>query len=500
MRLAALGIQDFNMQSTANNIPQNIPLNAPQDIPLEIFRAYDIRGIVGDTLTKGIVFSLGRAIGRKVLAQSEQRIVVGRDGRISGPDLAEHLIAGLMSVGCKVVDIGQVATPVLYFATYELAIPSGVMITGSHNPVNYNGFKIMLAGRAIYGEEILELYHSMRADVGIDVEAPIKLQNDKSEESVQYIQENIIPAYIKRIKQDVVLARPLKVVVDCGNGSPGGFAPELYEKLGCEVIPLYCEVDGNFPNHHPDPGDPKNLQELSAAVVAHQADVGFGFDGDGDRLGVVDNTGKIIWPDRVLMLLAEDVLSRNPGATIIYDIKSSKDLESVINAKGGEPLMWKTGHSLIKAKMRETDALLAGEMSGHIFFKERWFGFDDALYAGARLLEIIAQRKEGVASIFKAFPENVCTPEIGIDVREDNKFEIVKKLIATAKFSHIKAKHTLDGLRVEFTDGWGLIRPSNTSPKLIARFEADSKVALARIQQEFKQSLQDIEPNLAIVF
>jgi len=458
------------------------------NIPLEIFRAYDIRGIVGQTLNNATVFSLGQAIGRKVLANGEQQIVVGRDGRLSGPELSQQLIAGIITTGCAVINIGQVATPLLYFATYHLQVASGVMITGSHNPADYNGFKIVLAGKAIYGEEILALYHSMCASA------------DTANLSGQETDVNIMAAYIGYICKDIALAKPLKIVVDCGNGVAGGIVPELYTKLGCEIIPLYCEVDGSFPNHHPDPGDPVNLQDLIAAVLEHKADLGFGFDGDGDRLGVIDNTGKIIWPDRVLMLLAQDVLARNPQATIIYDIKSSKHLDAVITSHGGKPLMWKTGHSLIKAKMQETNALLAGEMSGHIFFKERWFGFDDALYAGARLLEILAPQSFAADQIFAKFPESISTPEIGINVTEANKFAIINELIATANFSGITAKHILDGLRVEFVDGWGLIRPSNTSPKLIARFEAETKVAMIRIQQEFKTCLLAIAPALEVLW
>lgn len=456
-------------------------------IAQEIFRAYDIRGIVNKTLTNDVVFAIGQAVASKVLAAGQNQLVIGRDGRLSGPMLAAQFIAGAMATGCNVVDIGQVATPVLYFSTYHLNISSAVMLTGSHNPPDYNGIKIVLAGKAIYGEEILALYSAIQAG---------NFPTGQGE----VVSKNIEQDYINYVATNVKLNRPLKLVVDSGNGVCGDIAPQLYQAMGCDVIPLYCEVDGNFPNHHPDPGDPKNLQDLIKAVKLHQADLGFSFDGDGDRLGIIDNNGKIIWPDRLLMLFAQDVLQRNPNATIIYDIKSSSSLKNIILAHGGVPVMWNTGHSLIKAKMKATNAMLAGEMSGHIFFQERWFGFDDALYAGARLLEIIANGVAASSIVFAALPENISTPEMSVEVTEESKFNIVNSLIKTAQFDHALEKITLDGLRVEFADGWGLVRASNTTPKLIIRFEANTAQALQVIQDQFRQCLLAVDPTLALPF
>ena len=457
------------------------------EIAKEIFRAYDIRGIVYKTLTKQAVYAIGRAIATQILAAGEKQLIIGRDGRLSGPDLAAQFIAGARATGCDVLDIGQVATPQLYFAIHHLQISSGVMLTGSHNPPDYNGIKIVLSGKAIYGEEILALYNAIIA-------------NNFPAGGGQLSHNNINQSYQDYVAANVKLTRPLKIVVDSGNGVCGDCAPLLYRALGCEVVPLYCEVDGTFPNHHPDPGDPNNLQDLIAAVKLHNADLGFAFDGDGDRLGVVDNNGKIIWPDRLMMLFAADVLQRNKGATVIYDIKSSSSLHEVILQHGGNPLMWQTGHSLIKAKMRATNAALAGEMSGHIFFQDRWFGFDDALYAGARLLEIISHSSASASAVFAALPEKISTPELSVAVTEDNKFAIIADLINTAEFVGAQEKITIDGLRVEFSDGWGLVRASNTTPKLILRFEADTLPALQRIQDCFKICLLAVEPTLIFSF
>ena len=457
------------------------------DIAREIFRAYDIRGIVDKTLTIDAVFQIGQAVASKVLENGEDSLVVGRDGRLSGSKLLQAFIEGASSTGCNVIDIGQVATPVLYFATYALNTPSGIMLTGSHNPPDYNGIKIVLSGQAIFGYDILNLYSRIRKR---------NFLQGKGKVQEQKINKN----YVNYVADNVVLRKPLKLVVDCGNGIAGAIVPELYRTMGCEVIPLYCEVDGNFPNHHPDPGDPSNLQDLIASVLEHQADLGFGYDGDGDRLGVVDNMGKIIWPDRFLMLLAQDVLKRVPGATIIYDIKSTRHLADVIKEYNGNPLMWKTGHSLIKDKMRETGAMLAGEMSGHVFFKERWFGFDDALYTGARLLEILSNMDEDSGTVFAKLPESKSTPEISVQVTEQNKFNIIDQLIKNAEFGQVKETSTIDGLRVEFDNGWGLVRPSNTTPKLICRFEADNENALKNIQDKFKKNLLQIEPDLELMF
>jgi phosphomannomutase/phosphoglucomutase len=456
-------------------------------IPTEIFRAYDIRGIVNESLTLEIVEAIGCALGTTVLARGETTIVVARDGRLSGLSLINALSKGILSTGCHVVDIGRVPTPVLYFATQYLKIPSGVMITGSHNPPNYNGLKMMVGGKALYGDGIQSLI------------ALIK-KSDFVTGQGQRIEENIIASYIQKIKNDIVLDKPLKIVVDAGNGIAGETVPALFEALGCEVIPLFCEVDGHFPNHHPDPGQPENLQDLIKAVQTHQADLGLAFDGDGDRLGVVDNLGKIIWPDRLLILFAKAILAKNPNAKIIYDVKCTRHVASVVESLGGEPLMWKTGHSLIKAKMQETGALLAGEMSGHLFFKDRWFGFDDALYAGARLLEIIAAEKEKTtAEIFSMLPDSVNTPELLIPVTEQSKFENVQQLIELARFQDA-AVSTIDGLRVDFKDGFGLVRPSNTGPNLILRFEGDTSVALERIQDAFRYLLVKINPQWELPF
>lgn len=457
-------------------------------IPTEIFRAYDIRGVVGKSLTTEIVEAIGSALGTTVLARGETAIVVARDGRLSGPSLIDALSKGILSTGCNVVDIGMVPTPVLYFATHYLQIPSGVMITGSHNPPDYNGLKMMVGGKALYGDGILGLL------------ALIK-KSDFSRGMGQKIEKNIIDSYIKAIKKDITLSKPLKIVVDAGNGVTGDIVAPLFKALGCQVIPLFCEVDGYFPNHHPDPGQPKNLEDLITAVQSHQADIGLAFDGDGDRLGVVDNFGKIIWPDRLLILFAKAILEKNPQAKIIYDVKCTRHVAAVVESLGGQPLMWKTGHSLIKAKMQETGALLAGEMSGHLFFKDRWFGFDDALYAGARLLEILSEQNTDVtaAKLFGTLPDSINTPELLISVTEQTKFESVQQLIALARFQDA-AISTIDGLRVDFKDGFGLVRPSNTGPNLILRFEGDTSVALERIQSQFRKLLIDIGPQWELPF
>lgn len=457
-------------------------------IPTEIFRAYDIRGVVNESLTIEIVEAIGCALGTTVLARGETTVVIARDGRLSGPMLINALSNGILSTGCNVVDIGMVPTPVLYFATHYLRIPSGVMITGSHNPPDYNGLKMMVGGQALYGDGIQSLYTLIK-------EASFsKGQGQKTD-------KNIIDAYISAIKNDVTLTKPLKIVVDAGNGVTGELIPVLFAALGCEVIPLFCEIDGRFPNHHPDPGQPSNLQDLIKAVQSHKADIGLAFDGDGDRLGVVDNLGKIIWPDRQLILFAKSILEKHPRAQIIYDVKCTRHVASVVESLGGQPLMWKTGHSLIKAKMQETGALLAGEMSGHLFFKDRWFGFDDALYAGARLLEILSllPNNTTASDIFNTLPDSINTPELSISVTEQTKFGSVQQLIALARFQDA-AVSTIDGLRVDFKDGFGLVRPSNTGPNLILRFEGDTASALARIQAEFRQLLVDIGPQWDLPF
>ncbi len=463
----------------------------PSVIPKEIFRAYDIRGVVKDTLTPDVVYGIGNAIGTLVLERGETAVVVGRDGRLSGSLLNNALAEGILATGCDVVDIGMVPTPILYFATHFLEIPSGVMITGSHNPKDYNGLKIMIGGKALHGEGILALY--------------AKIQNKNLTTTLQRSGQKsanvIIGSYIQKIQEDIRLPKRLKVVVDCGNGVAGCMAPLLYETLGCEVIPLYCEVDGNFPNHHPDPGQPENLLDLIKAVKTHEADLGLAFDGDGDRLGMVDNTGKIIWPDRQLILFAKDIIAKHPKAKVIFDVKCTRHVPLMIEQMGGVPLMWKTGHSLIKAKIAESGALLAGEMSGHMFFKDRWYGFDDALYAGARMLEIVSKAKGlmTAADLFSLLPDSVNTPELVLPVEEKSKFMNVEKLIQMAKFNDATIS-TIDGLRVDFKDGFGLVRPSNTGPNLILRFEGDTKEILLKIQEEFRQLLQAVEPNWVLPY
>lgn len=451
-----------------------------------IFRAYDIRGIVGDTLTPETVFEIGRAIGSEAYFRGEQTVVVGRDGRLSGPELAEALIRGLRSTGRDVKDVGQVPTPVLYFAAQYLGAHSGVMVTGSHNPPEYNGLKIVLAGETLAGETIQELRKR--------IEEGDLLTGDGSVETV-----DVLPDYIERIKSDVQLVRALKVVVDCGNGVAGEAAPRLLKAIGCEVEELFCDIDGNFPHHHPDPSKPENLASLIQTVEQQGADLGLAFDGDGDRLGVVSSDGAIVWPDRLMMLFAADVLARNPGAQIIYDVKCSRNLARVIGEHGGEALMWRTGHSLIKAKMKETGALLAGEMSGHIFFKERWYGFDDALYSAARLLEILAHEPGRSSEVFAALPDSVNTPELNVPLAEGQPAVFMEKLLNSAHFDNAQVA-TIDGMRVEFEHGWGLVRASNTTPCLVLRFEADDELALHRIQEEFRRVMLQAEPGLSLPF
>jgi phosphomannomutase/phosphoglucomutase len=456
------------------------------EIPATIFKAYDIRGIVGKTLTADIVREIGRAIGSEAIARKQSTVVVGRDGRISGPEFAKALSDGLRAAGVNVLDIGMVPTPVLYFATHHLKTGSGVAITGSHNPPDYNGIKIMLGGETLSGETI----SALRTRI---------IEGKLSRGAGEWKAVDVVPDYIARVTSDVRLARPLKIVVDCGNGVPGMLAPRVLRELGCEVSELFCEVDGHFPNHHPDPSQPENLEDLIRAVKAQRADLGLAFDGDGDRLGVVTAEGVIIWPDRQMMLYAKDVLSRNPGAMVIYDVKCTRNLATVIAQHGGEPLMWKTGHSLIKAKMRETGALLAGEMSGHIFFKERWYGFDDGLYTAARLLEILSHDTRAPSAVFAELPETVNTPELKLEMMEGEHFKLMERLQKSAHFPGAKLT-TIDGVRADFADGWGLARPSNTTPTVVIRFEAENKEALARIQKQFRDLILSLDPTLTLPF
>ncbi|AZT85335.1 phosphomannomutase/phosphoglucomutase [Marinobacter sp. NP-4(2019)] len=475
----------------ATNGPDNTPaveeVAMPQvDIPAGIFRAYDIRGIVGETLSSEIVNVIGQAIGSEAAERNIDSLCIGYDGRHSSPDLADALARGIMSAGCNVIHVGAVPTPVLYFATHYLQTGSGVMVTGSHNPANYNGLKIMLGGETLSGEAIQKLYQ--RTQTGDMVRG----QGAQSSEDVRR-------AYLDRIVGDIAVAAPLKVVLDAGNGIAGELAPMLVEELGCEVVPLYCEVDGDFPNHHPDPGKPDNLVDLIARVKSERADIGLAFDGDGDRLGVVTNSGKIIWPDRLLMLFARDVVSRNPGSDVLYDVKCSRRLAGVISESGGRPIMWKTGHSLMKAKMKETGALLAGEMSGHIFFGERWYGFDDGLYSAARLLEILGVEDRHSDEVFEDFPEDISTPELNVEVTEESKFQLVERLGREGEFGDGSIS-TIDGIRVDSADGWGLCRASNTTPVLVLRFEAETEEALERIKSVFRGQLRKVAPDLVADF
>ena len=454
--------------------------------PKEIFKAYDIRGIVGSTLTPEIVEAIGHAIGSEAVARSQKEICIGRDGRLSGEELAGALSRGIRKSGIGVVDLGMVATPMTYFAAYQLHTDSAVMVTGSHNPPDYNGLKMVLGGETLSGETIQRLRARLE-------------NNDLTHGEGSYRQYDIAPEYLARIVGDVKLARPMKIIVDCGNGVPGAFAPQLYRDMGCTVEELFCEVDGNFPNHHPDPSQPDNLVDLIAKLKTSDAEIGLAFDGDGDRLGVVTKDGSIIYPDRQLMLFADDVLSRNPGAEIIFDVKSTRNLFTWIRARGGRPLLWKTGHSFIKAKMRETGALLAGEMSGHVFFKERWYGFDDGMYAGARLLEYLSKQPD-INATLHGLPDTINTPELNIKMAEGEHFALMDRLQKTAHFPDAKEIITLDGLRVEYVDGFGLARPSNTTPVIVLRFEADNIEALKRIQNDFRRVIGQAAPTLTLPF
>jgi phosphomannomutase/phosphoglucomutase len=455
-------------------------------LPAEIFKAYDIRGIVGRTLTAQIAEQIGRAIGTRARRLHQKQICIGRDGRLSGPALSAALASGLQAAGVDVIDVGRVATPMLYFAVHHLEAGSGVMVTGSHNPPDYNGMKIVVAGDTLSGEAIQDLRRQIET-------------GDLASGNGAYRQVDIAAAYVDRIAADVRLSRPMRIAVDCGNGVAGAFAPELYRRLGCRVRELFCEVDGNFPNHHPDPSQPDNLQDLIAALAAFDDELGLAFDGDGDRLGVVTKAGKIVYPDRQLMLFAADVLGRNPGAQVIFDVKSTRNLFDWIRRHGGTPVLWKTGHSLIKAKMKETQAALAGEMSGHTFFGERWYGFDDGMYAGARLLEILSREKDP-SSKLESLPDAVSTPELNIQCAEGEPHALVARLAETASFPGATEVIRIDGLRVEYADGFGLARASNTTPVIVLRFEADDTAALARIQDDFRRVLLAAKPDADLPF
>jgi len=457
-----------------------------QNLPREIFKAYDIRGIVDKTLTAELIETIGHAIGSEASARDQHTIVIGRDGRLSGPEFAAALARGIRKSGMNVIDVGRVATPMVYFAAYHLETHSAVMITGSHNPPDYNGLKMVLAGETLSGDAIQALRTRIE-------------QNNLSHGAGSYSQFDIRSVYIDRIASDIKLARPMKITVDCGNGVAGDFAAALYRRLGCTVTEMFCEVDGNFPNHHPDPSQPENLQDLIRALAGNDSELGLAFDGDGDRLGVVTKDGSIIFPDRQLMLFAADVLERNPGAEIIFDVKSTRKLFDWITQHGGRPVLWKTGHSFIKSKMKESGALLAGEMSGHIFFKERWYGFDDGLYAGARLLEYLS-RQPDANRVLHDLPNSINTPELQIRLKEGENYALIARLQKDAKFTDVQNLITIDGLRVEYADGFGLMRSSNTTPVVVLRFEADNEEALARIQNDFRRVLLNAEPRLQLPF
>lgn len=448
-----------------------------QTIDPTIFKAYDIRGIVDTSLTEEAVYQIGLALGSEAQDRGENHIYIGRDGRLSGPKLIKALAQGLLDSGCDVTDVGMVPTPVLYYAAYELGSGSGIMLTGSHNPPNYNGLKMVIGGTTLAGPDIQALHQR------------IKEKNLKSGEG-KLESVDVVSDYIDRVISDVKLAKPLKVIVDCGNGVPGSVAPALLRSLGCDVTEMFCDVDGSFPNHHPDPSQPENLQDLKKSLADGDAYVGLAFDGDGDRLGVITPQGEVIWADRQMMLYANDILLRNPGGEIIFDIKCTTHLPKVIKAAGGKPTMWKTGHSFIKAKLKETGALLAGEMSGHIFFKERWYGFDDALYTAARLLEILSKDGRPATEIFGELPDSVNTPELKLDMEEGAHFELIERMLNNTNFHGAKLT-TIDGVRADWEDGFGLARASNTTPCIVFRFEANNEQALERIKTDFRNLVKE---------
>ncbi|MDH5473003.1 MAG: phosphomannomutase/phosphoglucomutase [Gammaproteobacteria bacterium] len=456
-------------------------------ITASIFKAYDIRGIVKTDLTPDAVRQIGQAFATESLEQNCKTVVIARDGRLSSPELSKALAAGLQAGGCDVIDVGLVPTPVLYFATHYLKTGTGIMITGSHNPPEYNGLKMLIAGNSFFGDSIQQLRQRIE-------DKKLNAGNGS------YREEDVLSAYVDTIIKDVKLAKPMNIAVDCGNGVASVVAVELFSKLGCNITPMYCEVDGNFPNHHPDPSKLENLKDICTKIETDKLDLGLAFDGDGDRVGVIDNNTNVIWPDRQMILYAEDVLSRNPGALIIYDIKSSYHLGHAIKKMGGEPLMWKTGHSFIKTKMKQSGALLAGEMSGHIFFKERWYGFDDGLYSAARMLEILSKKQESAAEIFGKLPDSFNTPELQINfAHEGEHYKFMAAFKQKASFDTADIS-TIDGMRVNWPNGWGLIRPSNTTPCLVLRFEAENEKTLKEIQEKFRTQLLNMDNQLNLPF
>ena len=460
------------------------------NVASEIFKAYDIRGIVGKTLTAETVELVGKALGTEAKRRSGTHITIGRDGRLSGPSFAEALAKGIRSTGINVIDIGMAATPMVYFGAFHFNTRSCVMITGSHNPPDYNGIKMVIEGETLALDAIQKLLRAIQSG---------DFATADSQNQGTYETRDLTNAYMARITGDTKLARPMKIVIDCGNGAPGAFAPRLFRALGCEVIELFCEVDGNFPNHHPDPAEPKNLQDVIRALKETDAELGLAFDGDGDRLGVVTKDGEIIYPDRQLMLFAADVLTRVPGGEIIFDVKSSRNLFKWIRDRGGRPTLYKTGHSLIKLKMKETGAPLAGEMSGHIFFKERWYGFDDAMYCGARLLEIVSKHANANAPL-KALPNAISTPELHWKLTEGEPHALVAQLEKSARFEGATEVITIDGVRVEYPDGFGLARASNTTPVVVLRFEAETEAALTRIKEDFRRVLTAVKSDVPLPY
>lgn len=481
-------IKQFSEKENNNQQSEDTSKDMNETITLDktIFRAYDIRGIVDEALTEDAVRLIGQAIGTENLKRGRDSIVVARDGRLSGPKLLEALVEGITASGCDVINIGAVPTGVLYFATHHLETGSGVMLTGSHNPPNYNGLKIMLNGETLSGKLIMDLYKSIMDG---------KLESGHGSEQSM----DIVDDYVDYISSDIQLENELKVVVDSGNGIGGEVGPQVLEEIGCEVIPLHCEVDGSFPNHHPDPSVPENLVDLIASVKASDADIGIAFDGDADRLGVVTKNGDVIYSDRVLMLFAQDVLVRQPGASIIFDVKCTGHLPKEIVKNGGLPIIWKTGHSFMKAKLKETNAALAGEMSGHFFFNERWFGFDDGIYAAARLLEILDNQDRSAQEIFDELPDSVSTPELKCHTKEGENYAFMEKFQKSAEFPDANVT-SIDGIRADFSNGWGLVRCSNTTPCLVFRFDADDEESLSQIKEEFRAQIAQVDDSLNLPF
>jgi phosphomannomutase/phosphoglucomutase len=471
--------------------PSSAAANPSQTVSRSIFKAYDIRGVVDKTLTEDAVRAVGRVLGTRARRAGISSIVVGRDGRLSGPRLSAALASGICASGTDVIDIGMVPTPLVYFATVLTGSGSGVAVTGSHNPPEYNGLKMMLGGATLYGPDITSIPDEIEAaGAGVDGAAPTP---------GRITRRDIADDYLKKVTADVKLARPMKVAVDAGNGVAGELAPQLLKAIGCELVELYCDIDGTFPNHHPDPAHPENLQDLIKAVAEQDCELGLAFDGDGDRLGVVTRGGEIIFPDRQLMLYAKDVLAHRPGGTIIYDVKCTRNLAPWIRKHGGEPLMWRTGHSLIKAKLKETKAPLAGEMSGHVFFNDRWYGFDDGLYTAARLLEILS-RESDPSAVLESLPDSPTTPELHLNLAEGENYALIAALQKAGGFTGSTGIVTIDGIRVEYPDGFGLARASNTTPVVVLRFEADSPEALERIQDAFRQAIRAVAPEVELPY